>query len=60
MGTSIMKQRFKSLDTLREFDLFCLVALEGIMHSLAHAIDAPWFNSFMWNFTNVNWEVLSP
>ena len=55
-----MKQRLESLDILRGFDLFCLVALEGIMHPLAHAIDAPWFNSFMWNFTHADWEGLSP
>ena len=41
MGTNITKQRLESLDVLRGFDLFCLVALEGIMHPLAHAIDAP-------------------
>lgn len=60
MGTNITKQRLESLDVLRGFDLFCLVALEGIMHPLAHAIDAPWFDSFMWNFTHVDWEGLSP
>ena len=42
MGTNISKQRLESLDVLRGFDLFCLVALEGIMHPLAHAIDASW------------------
>ena len=57
---NISKQRLESLDVLRGFDLFCLVALEGIMHPLAHAIDTPWFNSFMWNFTHVDWEGLSP
>jgi predicted acyltransferase len=30
------------------------------MHPLAHAIDTPWFNSFMWNFTHMDWEGLSP
>jgi predicted acyltransferase len=60
MGTNISKQRLESLDVLRGFDLFCLVALEGIMHPLAHAIDASWFNTFMWNFTHVDWEGLSP
>ena len=29
---NISKQRLESLDVLRGFDLFCLVALEGIMH----------------------------
>ena len=60
MGTNITKQRLESLDVLRGFDLFCLVALEGIMHPLAHAIDAPWFDYFMWNFTHMDWEGLSP
>ena len=59
MGTNITKQRLESLDVLRGFDLFCLVALEGIMHPLAHAIDAPWFDYFMWNFTHMYWEGLS-
>ena len=27
-------QRLESLDVLRGFDLFCLVALEGVLHSL--------------------------
>jgi len=49
-------QRLESLDVLRGFDLFCLVALEGIMHPLAHAIDAPWFNEFMWNFSHIEWQ----
>ena len=60
MGTNITKQRLESLDVLRGFDLFCLVALEGIMHPLAHAIDAPWVDYFMWNFTHMDWEGLSP
>lgn len=45
--------RLESLDVLRGFDLFCLVVLEMVLHPLAHAIDMPWFNSFMdsrmWN-----------
>ena len=39
--------RLESLDVLRGFDLFCLVVLEMVLHPLAHAIDMPWFNSFM-------------
>ena len=42
--------RLESLDVLRGFDLFCLVVLEMVLHPLAHAIDMPWFNSFMWGF----------
>lgn len=52
-------QRLESLDVLRGFDLFCLVALEGIMHPLAKAIDAPWFNKFMWNFSHIEWQGFS-
>lgn len=39
-------QRLESLDVLRGFDLFCLVALEGVLHPLGRAIDAPWYNDF--------------
>lgn len=52
-------QRLESLDVLRGFDLFCLVALEGVMHPMARAIDAPWFNKVMWNFEHVEWEGFS-
>ena len=41
--------RLESLDVLRGFDLFCLVVLEMVLHPLAHAIDMPWFNSFMFD-----------
>lgn len=51
--------RLESLDVLRGFDLFCLVVLEMVLHPLAHAIDAPWFNSIMWGFTHVEWEGFS-
>jgi predicted acyltransferase len=63
MDTANMKQqklqRLESLDVLRGFDLFCLVALEGIMHPLARAINAPWFNKFMWNFDHIEWAGFS-
>lgn len=52
-------QRLESLDVLRGFDLFCLVALEGIMHPLARAVDAPWFDRLMWNFSHIGWEGFS-
>lgn len=51
--------RLESLDVLRGFDLFCLVALESIFHPLARALHAPWFDSFMWGFTHVDWEGFS-
>ncbi|MDL2256225.1 DUF5009 domain-containing protein [Parabacteroides sp. OttesenSCG-928-K15] len=52
-------QRLESLDVLRGFDLFCLVALELVMHPMAKAIDQPWFNKFMWNFGHIQWEGFS-
>ncbi len=53
-------KRLLSLDILRGFDLFCIVALEAIMHPLSRAIDAPWFSDVMWAFTHAEWEGLSP
>lgn len=52
-------KRLESLDVLRGFDLFCLVALEGVLHPLGHAIDASWYNSFLWWFSHVQWEGFS-
>lgn len=52
-------RRLESLDVLRGFDLFCLVALETLLHPLARALDVPWFHSFMWGFTHVDWEGFS-
>ena len=33
-------KRLESLDVLGRFDLFCMVALEGILHPLGRVIDA--------------------
>lgn len=52
-------ERLESLDVLRGFDLFCLVALEGVLHALGRAIDAPWYHSFLWGFSHVQWEGFS-
>lgn len=52
-------QRLESLDVLRGFDLFCLVALEGVLHPLGRAIDAPWYNDFLWCFSHVQWDGFS-
>ena len=52
-------KRLESLDVLRGFDLFCLVALEGVLHPLGRAIDADWYNSFLWCFSHVEWEGFS-
>lgn len=52
-------QRLESLDVLRGFDLFCLVVLESVLYPLAHAVEAPWFDTFMWGFYHVKWEGFS-
>ena len=52
-------KRLESLDVLRGFDLFCLVALEGILHPLGRAMDASWYNDFLWGFSHVQWEGFS-
>lgn len=57
---SSVHHRLESLDALRGLDLFFLVGLEGVLHPLSRAIEAPWFQSFMWNFTHVEWEGFSP
>ena len=54
-----LTQRLESLDILRGFDLFLLVGLEMAMHHLSSAIDTPFFHSFMWCFTHVDWEGFS-
>jgi predicted acyltransferase len=48
-------QRLESLDILRGFDLFCLVCLEAIVHSLKDAINAPWYDRFLHNFEHAQW-----
>ncbi|RHJ78888.1 acyltransferase family protein [Parabacteroides sp. AM08-6] len=55
----VVYKRLESLDVLRGFDLFCLVALEGVLHPLGHAIDASWYYSFLWGFSHVQWEGFS-
>ncbi len=59
MKNTTTPQRLEALDILRGFDLFCLVALEAIMHPLQRAVDTPWFDSFMWGFSHVQWEGFS-
>lgn len=53
-------KRLESLDILRGFDLFFIVALEHVMRSLDSCIDASWFDPIMWCFTHVAWEGFSP
>lgn len=52
--------RLASLDILRGLDLFFLVGLESVMHCLSGAIEGEKFQSFMWNFTHVDWQGFSP
>lgn len=55
-----MKKRLESLDALRGFDLFCLVVLEGFVHKLGDAIDAPWYQPVVEVFSHKSWEGFSP
>lgn len=55
----LANQRLESLDVLRGFDLFFLVGLEVVMHTLSRAVDTPWFKSIMWGFDHVDWEGFS-
>ncbi len=57
---TINKQRLESLDALRGFDLFVIVGLELVLHPMARAVDKPWFDKLMWNFTHVDWVGFSP
>lgn len=47
----LANQRLESLDVLRGFDLFFLVGLEVVMHTLSRTVDTPWFKSIMWDST---------
>ena len=52
-------QRLESLDVLRGFDIFCLVALGKIVHKLSEATQAPVFDSILPCFNHVHWEGFS-
>lgn len=54
-----MKQRLESLDVLRGFDLFFLVALSDLVEELAEVIDKPWMGTVMEYFTHKKWEGFS-
>lgn len=56
----IMNKRLESLDALRGFDLFCLVALSDLVEELAEIVDKPWMASLMECFTHKKWEGFSP
>lgn len=53
-------KRLESLDALRGFDLFFLVALGPLMSSLLRTINTTWGNNCMWVFNHVSWEGFSP
>lgn len=53
-------KRLDSLDALRGFDLFFLVALGPFMATLSCVTDAEWVRRSMWLFTHVDWEGFSP
>lgn len=54
------RRRLASLDALRGFDLFFLIALGPIVRSFASAADAEWLNDSMWLFNHFAWEGFSP
>lgn len=59
-NTHSSSKRLESLDALRGFDLFFLVALGPLMHSLARTAKVEWLNESMWVFSHVSWEGFSP
>ena len=59
-NTHSSSRRLESLDALRGFDLFFLVALGPLMHSLARTANMEWLNESMWVFSHVSWEGFSP
>lgn len=59
MTQTPVSKRLESLDILRGFDLFCLVALEPVLRALRKAIDAPWYDALMTQFSHVAWEGFS-
>ena len=59
-NTHSSSKRLESLDALRGFDLFFLVALGPLMHSLARTANVEWLNESMWVFSHVSWEGVSP
>ena len=59
-NTHSSSKRLESLDALRGFYLFFLVALGPLMHSLARTANVEWLNESMWVFSHVSWEGFSP
>ena len=58
--TNETPKRLESLDILRGFDLFFLVLFSSVIGKFAGAAQSPALDSFMWNFSHVEWEGFSP
>lgn len=59
-GGSERRGRLESLDALRGFDLFMLVAFSDLIEELSKVIDKPWMGTVMECFTHKTWEGFSP
>jgi predicted acyltransferase len=59
MKDPLKPQRLESLDVLRGFDLFCLVALSDVLLKLAPALQNDGYTRMLWWFTHVDWEGFS-
>jgi hypothetical protein len=59
MKDTLKPQRLESLDVLRGFDLFCLVALSGVLLKLAPALQSDGYTRMLGWFTHVDWEGFS-
>ena len=60
MASPVSKQRLASLDALRGFDLFVLVALGPLVLSLTHCLGAERYAGLRAVFTHVDWQGFSP
>ncbi|MCG8307739.1 MAG: hypothetical protein MI975_10155 [Cytophagales bacterium] len=50
------KERLQSLDILRGFDLFCLVAFQPVLKRFLWTVDSPFSNWLASGFSHVRWE----
>lgn len=48
-----INQRLESLDALRGFDLFFIVAVEHVINQFFNAINTPWADHLRWYFDHV-------
>lgn len=60
MKQQTLPKRLESLDALRGFDLFFLLAVGPLVSLFIRAVDTPWLNSCKWLFRHVEWEGFSP